>query len=112
MQERLIELSATYGFSRQQQSKMMSAGVGDVSQKGNWSCFRNELYEGNSAVFMVSYCILSIVVGNTGKLVTINGSFLSSLPGKGKLEFDFSGGIRPSADAVVHPRMKVNIVIH
>lgn len=40
---------------------------------------------------------LSIV----GQPMTLNGAFLSPLPGKGKLEFDFIGGGRPRADVVV-----------
>lgn len=46
MKERLIELSATYGQERQQKSKLSVGKIGDVSQKGNWSCFRNECFEG------------------------------------------------------------------
>ena len=36
-----------------------------------------------------------------GQPMTLNGAFLSPLPGKGKLEFDFIGGGRPRADVVV-----------
>lgn len=115
LQERLIELSATYGYERQLRSKIAFGRIGDVSQKGNWSCFRNEFYEGNydmnssyfnwiwkypypSTIVDVLRGILVYIAGNP---MTLNGSFLSPLPGKGKLEFDFSGSGRPRTDVVV-----------
>ena len=41
---RLCELSETIKEARQKKSKLGFGIVGDVSQKGNWTCFRNELY--------------------------------------------------------------------
>ena len=77
--EKLIELSATYNQTRQEISKIGPGRVGDVSQKGNWSCFRNEHY--------------------LGAPITINSKFASPLPFRGKIDFDYSGGGRPQRDA-------------
>ena len=44
--ERLLEVSATTAAKRCEESKLAYGRVGDLSQKGNWSSFRNERYNG------------------------------------------------------------------
>lgn len=53
--------------------------MGDTSQKGNWSCFRNEL--------------------SNKKPISISISYASPLPKSGKLEFDFISYQRMESDA-------------
>ncbi len=50
--------------------------LGDISQKGNYSLFRNEMYN--------------------GKPITISPAFCSPVPLSGKLEFDFSCHLKPA----------------
>lgn len=66
---KLLEQSQAYTFGRQ------SNGLWDVSQDGNWTCFRNEYFAGKYS---------SITVGN-----------FTPMPKSGKLEFDFVGATRP-----------------
>ena len=49
----------------------------DTSQKGNWSCFRNETFNGSSRA--------------------INNDFFDPLPLSGRVEFDFVSTARPGA---------------
>lgn len=49
-------------------------------ETGNWSSFRNEMLD--------------------GKPTMINLNFANSMPEKGKLEFDFSSGIKPPKDSI------------
>lgn len=79
--ERLLEISATDAANRQEASKIGHGRTGDLSQKGNYSCFRNEMFN--------------------GKPITLTLSFVSPMPTSGKLEFDFSGAGRPSRDVLV-----------
>lgn len=65
---KLLELSTTCA-SRRQANKL-----GDVSQDGNWSCFRNEYFSGQE--------------------VRLSTSFLSAMPKYGRIEFDFVGADR------------------
>ena len=44
--ERLLEISTTAGNKRMESSKIGYGRVGDLSQKGNWSSFRNEMLNG------------------------------------------------------------------
>ena len=66
---KLIEISSTYAEKRKNASLFGYGRVGDLSQHGNWSCFRNERYEGQA--------------------VEINSAFASPVPTKGVLDFDF-----------------------
>eukprot|EP01038_Epipyxis_sp_PR26KG_P005119 gene5119-7131_t len=77
---RLIEISSTYAHIRSQKCKISYGRVGDLSQKGNWSSFRNEMFNGQP--------------------ITINAAFCTPIPRSGKLEFDFSGGGRPTRDVL------------
>jgi hypothetical protein len=79
--ERLLEISATDGTRRQESSKIGYGRIGDLSQKGNFSCFRNEMFNGEP--------------------ITLTINFVSPMPEKGILEFDFSGGGRPPRDVLV-----------
>ncbi|RYH14423.1 hypothetical protein EON65_33650 [archaeon] len=67
-----MEISTTTAVQRSEASKIGYGRVGDLSQKGNWSSFRNELFN--------------------GKPVVLGPSFACPMPRSGKLEFDFSGG--------------------
>ena len=49
--------------------------TGDLSQNGDWSCFRNALYQGEP-------CHMSITK-------------FSPIPHRGRLSFDFSGSMKP-----------------
>mmetsp|Transcript_16332 Transcript_16332/g.30488 ORF Transcript_16332/g.30488 Transcript_16332/m.30488 type:complete len:1463 (-) Transcript_16332:187-4575(-) len=72
---KLLELSTTVNSKRMVLSKMGIGRIGDTSQKNNWSCFRNEFFNGNP---------IAITIDN-----------FTPLPQVGKLEFDFSGALRP-----------------
>lgn len=85
--ERLLEISTTAGNKRMENSKIGYGRVGDLSQKGNWSSFRNELLNGEP--------------------VTLSPSFAQPIPLSGKLEFDFSGAGRPNRDALVVSDVRV-----
>lgn len=85
--ERLLELSTTAGNKRMDNSKIGYGRVGDLSQKGNWSSFRNEYLNGEP--------------------VTLSPSFAQPIPLSGKLEFDFSGAGRPNRDALVVSDVRV-----
>ena len=60
--EKLIELSATYNQQRQEISKIGTGRVGDVSQKGNWTCFRNEHF--NKEPIIINSKFASPLVNN------------------------------------------------
>ena len=79
--ERLLEISATDAVNRQEASKIGYGRIGDLSQKGNYSCFRNEMFNGQP--------------------ITMTVNFISPMPTSGKLEFDFSGGGRPPREVLV-----------
>lgn len=85
--ERLLEISTTSGNKRMEASKLGYGRVGDVSQKGNWSSFRNELLNGEP--------------------VTLSPTFAQPIPLSGKLEFDFSGAGRPTREALVVSDVRV-----
>ena len=44
--ERLLEISTTNATTRAEASKIAPGRVGDLSQHGNWSSFRNERFNG------------------------------------------------------------------
>jgi hypothetical protein len=77
---KLLELSTTVNSKRMVLSKMGIGRIGDTSQKNNWSCFRNEFFNGNP---------VAITIDN-----------FTPLPTVGKLEFDFSGALRPPFNQV------------
>ena len=73
---KLLELGTTVNSKRMLLSKMGIGRIGDTSQHNNWSCFRNEFFNGEPMVITVEK--------------------FTPLPRMGKLEFDFSGALRPS----------------
>ena len=77
---RLMEISKTAARNKSEISKIGFGLVGDLSQRGNWSCFRNEIY--NGAPFVMTL------------------AFANSMPHHGSLEFDFSAGSRPPKDCM------------
>jgi Ran GTPase-activating protein (RanGAP) involved in mRNA processing and transport len=79
---KLLEHNTRQSIQRMKESsnRVKYGLIGDLSQNGNFSCFRNELLD--------------------GKLITINASFISALPRSGKLEFDFSSTERPPLDGI------------
>jgi hypothetical protein len=85
--EKLLEISTTAGNKRMENSKIGYGRVGDLSQKGNWSSFRNELLNGEPVV--------------------LSPAFAQPIPLSGKLEFDFSGAGRPTRDALVVSDIRV-----
>ena len=85
--EKLLEISTTAGNKRMENSKIGYGRVGDLSQKGNWSSFRNELMNGEPVV--------------------LSPAFAQPIPLSGKLEFDFSGAGRPNRDALVVSDIRV-----
>lgn len=79
---RLLEISMTRAHLRSARYRALGYGrLGDTSQKGNWSCFRNELYN--------------------KKPVVITITFASPLPKTGRVEFDFVSLQRVQADNYV-----------
>ena len=86
---RLCELSETMKEQRFQISSLGAGVVGDISQKGNWTCFRNETM------------IVKVEDEETGKLVEkveyveIDSEFAREMPKSGLLKFDFSTSSRP-----------------
>jgi hypothetical protein len=84
---RLLEISATFGEKRGMNCKLGINREGDVSQHGNWSSFRNEVYEGQPIIITAAFC--------------------SPVPTSGKLSFDFSGGGRPTKDALFQSDIRI-----
>ncbi len=79
---RLLEISMTTQHFRSSKRSCLGYGkLGDTSQKGNFSCFRNELLN--------------------KKPTTITVEFASPLPRSGKLEFDFVSQKRYKSDNFV-----------
>ena len=72
---RLCELSETLKDERYEKSILGPGVVGDTSQKGNWTCFRNEMYN--------------------NEYVKIDSEFARTLPKSGIVRFDFSSIHRP-----------------
>ena len=72
---RLLEMSKTLNNRRIESDVVGKGLVGDTSLRGNWSCFRNEYF--NGAPFEVTIAAFT------------------PMKKAGKLEFDFSGGTRP-----------------
>jgi hypothetical protein len=75
---KLSAISASQAELRKEHSKVSYGRFGDLSQKGNWSSFRNEMFNGNPMTMTLTFC--------------------SPIPTTGKLEFDFSCTLRPSKD--------------
>ena len=78
---RLMEISSTNGALRKERNAFFpGTQIGDLSQKRNWSCFRNEYYNGQP--------------------IELDKSFSQPLPHAGHLSFDFISGsfIRPKPD--------------
>jgi len=85
---RLLEISKTQANRRQQDHAFFDhTQIGDLSQKRNWSCFRNEFLNAES--------------------VTVDEHFASPLPRKGMLEFDFICTARANRDDVVLPDTRI-----
>ncbi len=76
---KLIEVSKTRMDRVQGNNDPYLLNVGDISQKGNWSCFRNEVFNGEPFVLTPEFAS-------------------PSLPTGGKLEFDFVYALRPKYD--------------
>lgn len=72
---RLLEQSQTINAKRASESIIAHGRVGDLSQHGNWSSFRNEHLD--------------------SKPIIITPQLFTPMPQSGILEFDFSGGNRP-----------------
>ncbi len=78
---RLMEISSTNGAMRKERNAFFpGTQIGDLSQKRNWSSFRNEYYNGEP--------------------IELDKSFAAPLPHTGHLSFDFICGsyIRPKSD--------------
>lgn len=97
---RLLQASHVFNQSKAQRSSFMAGYnvVGDISQSGNWSCFRN-------------------VYLNDEKR-DINSETFTPIPMKGIIHFDFSGSLRPdgvplilSDDRVVNVLRHLNLII-
>lgn len=73
---KLLLESQTLNSRRSALSIMSPGKVGDTSQTGNWSCFRNEVFN--------------------GKRIVTNPKKFTPMPQTGILEFDFSGAPRPT----------------
>lgn len=93
---KLLDLSSTIGRQRMfgspdegipsQSMKLLNQDglFGDTSQKGNWSCFRNEFY--------------------CDKAIEVSSELFIPMPQRGQLEFDFISGMRPPLDdESIHP---------
>ena len=78
---RLVEISKTKAYFRGLKSPLGHGVVGDCSQKGNWSCFRNEMYR--------------------GKPMEMTSEFASPMPKNGRIEFDFISEKRFKKDEIV-----------
>ena len=78
---RLVEISKTRAHFRGLKSPLGYGVVGDCSQKGKWSCFRNELYR--------------------GKPMEVTSEFASPMPKNGKIEFDYVSEKRYKKDEIV-----------
>ncbi len=78
---KLIEISSTIAEDRKKQSVITPGLLGDLSQTGNWMCFRNECFKGQAIV--------------------MTKEFASPLPKSGTLEFDFMSSTRPSYEDLV-----------
>eukprot|EP00602_Paraphysomonas_sp_CaronLab_P006212 CAMPEP_0185022528 /NCGR_PEP_ID=MMETSP1103-20130426/5232_1 /TAXON_ID=36769 /ORGANISM="Paraphysomonas bandaiensis, Strain Caron Lab Isolate" /LENGTH=1416 /DNA_ID=CAMNT_0027554633 /DNA_START=142 /DNA_END=4389 /DNA_ORIENTATION=+ len=72
---KLLELNSNVISVRMGDSKLGHGRIGDLSQKKNWSCFRNEVMNGIP--------------------ITITSEQFTPMPKSGTVEFDFSGCIRP-----------------
>ena len=85
---RLLEISKTQAVKRQaSHAYFEKTQIGDLSQKRNWSCFRNELLD--------------------SKPIVIDEVFATPLPRKGMLEFDFVCAARPSREDVALPDTRI-----
>ncbi len=73
---RLLEQSQTWNSRRMARSIIAPGKVGDVSQHGNWTCFRNEVFN--------------------GKKIVLTPQMFTPMLTSGTIEFDFSGGDRPN----------------
>ena len=80
---RLLQASHIFNQAKAQRSSFMVGYgiVGDTSQSGNWSCFRN--------------CFFN------NERIDINSETFTPIPKKGIIQFDFSGSIRPEGTALV-----------
>jgi hypothetical protein len=80
---RLLEIHKRESESRMKISNSAGLGygrLGDLSQMGDYSCFRNVLFN--------------------GKPFAITSSFVQTMPVAGKLEFDFVSSEKPPKDAI------------
>jgi hypothetical protein len=77
---KLIEISSTIAEDRKKKGLIPSL-LGNVSQTGNWMCFRNECFKGQPIV--------------------MTKEFASPLPKSGVLEFDFMSSTRPNYEDLV-----------
>jgi len=89
----LYEQSRTLNHHKASKSPLGYGLLGDTSQKGNWSSFRNELYDGRPMV--------------------VDEEFIAGLPAYGTVEFDFSGEERfREGDVVTKDFAVANMLIH
>ena len=85
---RLLEISKTQAARRQDNHNFFNnTQIGDLSQKRNWSCFRNEQLNSDP--------------------VTIDEKFADRIPRNGHLEFDFISAIRPDREEIILPDARV-----
>jgi hypothetical protein len=117
--ERLLEISMTNASRRAEASKIAPGRVGDLSQHGNWSCFRNERLNGKGHCMLylgwATQCYSAILnrkrtlsLRRVGAPYVMSPAFtVPSMPTSGVLEFDFSGGVRPDMDSVAVSDLRV-----
>lgn len=90
--KKLYELSCRLNMERRDKCPFGLGRVGDTSQKGNWTCFRNERRNGQP-----------IVIDSTTMHLCLKS---------GKVEFDFSTVARPALDrcSILDARFVMNLV--
>jgi len=79
--KKLMEFNEIQRLREVQLSRLGGPGrIGDTSQKGNWSCFRNE------------------VLNSKEPIIISSKTTLNNLPKRGVLEFDFMSSFRPDQE--------------
>jgi hypothetical protein len=97
------------GYNSNNENNSSSSHLGDISQKLNFSCFRNEMYNGapytignqfttssNSSSSATPTTTTTSTTATTGGGVPV----VNGVPSSGKIEFDFSTSQRPPKDAL------------
>lgn len=72
---RLLEISMTVSFVRgKKRDKLGFQVLGDCSQNGNWSCFRNEMFNGRPVVVNTDFATPMKRSGRLGQCVIVISS--------------------------------------